>query len=465
MEPQRRTETQRHVSPSLRAPLWLSKIVRAAPIGVPMTRQTIALVIVVTSFFTVPTKVQAQARPASCTTSGKNLYVRDVMTDLYFWYREVPGVDPVSFPSPEAYLEAVRFRPLDTTFSYITTRAANDAFYSDSQFIGFGLSTSLDGVEMRVTQVFPDSPALEAGLLRGDRIAMINGRSVASLLESGEIGNAFGPSEIGVEGDVVLVDQAGESRAAHMVKRLVTIPTVSLTRVYTMEGRRVGYIFFRNFVQPSFEALDAAFAELAAQRVDDLVLDLRYNGGGLVSVAQHLASYIGGLRTDGLVFAEYFHNDRNAYRNRILRFEAKPQDLRLNRLIVVTTKGSASASELVINALRPFMPVVVVGATTYGKPVGQYGVNFCDLVLAPVSFTLRNADGQGDYFDGFAPDCAAPDDADHQLGDPQEASLKEALTFAATGACSAPAAARVKSARAQPRPLRPLGWQSIVNAY
>jgi carboxyl-terminal processing protease len=412
-----------------------------------------------------PSTALAQGGPASCNTTGKNLYVRDVMSDLYLWYREMPDVNPVSFPSPEAYLEAVRYRPLDTTFSYITSRAANDAFYSDSQFIGFGLSTSLDGAEMRVTQVFPDSPAAEAGLARGDRIVEIGGRAVAALVESGEIGSAFGPSEIGVETDLVLVDRTGASRSAHMAKRLVTIPTVSLTRVYTIEGRRVGYIFFRNFVQPSVEALDNAFAELAAQRVDDLVLDLRYNGGGLVGVAQHLASYIGGLRTDGLVFAEYFHNDRNTARNRILRFESKPQDLRLNRLIVVTTKGSASASELVINALRPFMPVVVIGGATYGKPVGQYGIAFCDLLLAPVSFSLRNADGQGDYFDGFAPDCAAPDDADHQLGDPREGSLKEALTFAATGACSAPAAARLRAARAQRHAPRALGWQSVVNAY
>ena len=98
------------------------------------------------------------------------------MSDLYFWYHEMPDLDPASFDSPEAYLEAVRFRPLDTTFSYITSRAANDAFFSESQFIGFGLSTSLDGVEMRITQVFPDSPASEAGLLRGDRIAEIGGR-------------------------------------------------------------------------------------------------------------------------------------------------------------------------------------------------------------------------------------------------------------------------------------------------
>ena len=111
----------------------------------------------------------------------------------------MPNVNPTSFASPEAYLDAVRYRPLDSTFSYITSRAANDAFYSDSQFIGFGLSTTVNEVEMRVMQVFPDSPASEAGLSRGDRIVEIGGRPVTALISSGEIGSAFGPSEIGVE--------------------------------------------------------------------------------------------------------------------------------------------------------------------------------------------------------------------------------------------------------------------------
>ena len=185
--------------------------------------------------------------------------------------------------------------PSTRRFSYITSREANEAFYSESQFIGFGLSTAVSGLEMRVTQVFPESPASEAGLSRGDRIVEIGGRLVAALISSGEIGSAFGPSEIGVETDVVFVNQAGTRREAHMVKRLVTIPTVSLTRVYNVGGRRIGYIFFRNFVEPSVEALDSAFAELSAAGVDELVLDLRYNGGGLVNVAQHLASYIGGV--------------------------------------------------------------------------------------------------------------------------------------------------------------------------
>jgi C-terminal processing protease CtpA/Prc len=315
-----------------------------------------------------------------------------------------------------------------------------------------------------VLQVFPDSPALEAGLSRGDRIVEIGGRTVESLVASGEIDSAFGPPDIGVETNIAF-NRAGARRDAHMVKRLVTIPTVSLTKIYNIGGRRIGYIFFRNFVQPSYEALDAAFAELATAGVDDLVLDLRYNGGGLVSVAQHLASYIGGKRTDGLVFAEYFHNDRNTFRNHVIRFEPKPQPLTLDRLIVVTTGGSASASELVINALRPFIPVVVIGSRTYGKPVGQYGIEFCDKLLALVSFALRNADGQGDFFDGFPPDCAAPDDADHQLGDPAEGSLKEALTFATTNACSTRPLTPQTKATIQLRAPRAIGWQSLVNAY
>jgi carboxyl-terminal processing protease len=407
----------------------------------------------------------AQTAPVSCTTAGKNLYVRDVMSDIYLWYRQMPSVDAASFGSPEAYLDAVRYRPLDATFSYITSLAANDAFYSDSQFIGLGLSTMLDGLEMRVLQVFPESPAAETGLSRGDRIVEIGGQGVAALIASGQIGSAFGPSEIGVETDIVFVNQAGTRRDARMIKRLVTIPTVSLTQVYNIGGRRVGYIFFRNFVQPSYEALDNAFAELSPAHLDDLVLDLRYNGGGLVSVAQHLASYIGGVVTEGQVFAEYFHNDRNTFRNRSIRFEHKAQQLTLDRLIVVTTGSSASASELVINALRPFMPVIVIGGKTYGKPVGQYGISFCDKLLAPVSFALRNANGQGDFFDGFAPDCTAPDDADHQLGDPEEASLKEALTFATSGACSPRPLTPGRSVDIQPRAPRAAGWQSLVNAY
>jgi len=134
--------------------------------------------------------------------------------------------------------------------------------------------------------------------------------------------------------------------------------------------------------------------------------------------------------------------------------------------VVITTRASASASELVINALRPFMPVVVVGDTTYGKPVGQYSIPFCDKVLHPVAFSLRNADGAADYFAGIPATCAAADDAEHQLGDPAEASLAEALTYVRTDACSPKPsrAARTQSGVARGT-FRPTGFRALVNAW
>jgi carboxyl-terminal processing protease len=408
----------------------------------------------------------AQSGPASCSVSGQNLFVRDVMQDLYLWSEFLPFLNPTSYASPEAYLEAVRYRPLDSRFSYITSAAASNAFYSESQFIGYGFGTSVMGEELRVLQVYPDSPASEAGLARGDSILEVDGRSVATLIASGLIGSAFGPSEIGVSSEVFR-SRTGVERRERMTKRAVTIPTVSLSRVYDVDGRRVGYLFFRNFVRPSYGALDEAFAALREARVTELVLDLRYNGGGLVDVAVHLSSLIGGAGTAGQPFATFAHNTRNAFRNETLRFtEEPPAALSLSRLIVITSRSSASASELVINGLRPFMPVVLIGEATYGKPVGQYLIEFCGKVLAPVSFSLKNANGEAEYFDGFIPTCVAGDGLDRELGDPEEASLAEAFHYVRHDACRAvaeTAGARRRTFEAHDR--RATGWQSLVNAY
>jgi C-terminal processing protease CtpA/Prc len=165
------------------------------------------------------------------------------------------------------------------------------------------------------------------------------------------------------------------------------------------------------------------------------------------------------------VFATYRHNDKQSARNETLRFDDATIDLRLSRLFVITTRSSASASELVINSLRPHLPVIVIGDATYGKPVGQYGFNFCDKVLAPVSFSLVNAEGNGDFFDGIPPDCTAADDVEHDLGSADEGSLAEALHFIRTGSCSVPRSTGARTLRATFEPQRPTGWQSVVNAH
>jgi C-terminal processing protease CtpA/Prc len=406
---------------------------------------------------------------SSCTTAGQCTFVRDVLQSYYYWYKELPNPDPSSFSSPEAYLEAVRYRALDSSFSYITSKASSDAFFSESQFIGFGLSYKQTGdAELRLVQTFPGSPAADAGMGRGDTLVSVNGKAVADLLRTGEISTIFGAEQVGVTADVAWRDTQGRSRSATLSKRLVTIPTVSQTALLDAGPARVAYIHFRNFVQPSVAALDTAFAEARDAGATELVLDLRYNGGGLVSVAQHLAGLIGGEPLVGKVFVQFTHNDKQSSRNTAYNFESKPQALAVTRLVVIATRGSASASEAVINGLRPYMDVKVVGDWTYGKPVGQYGFDFCEKVLYPVSFLVTNARGEADYFSGIPADCAAADDVDHPLASPEEASLAEALHVVRYGRCSGRAAAQAAvqaRLRERVRPVPLDGWRQILNAW
>jgi C-terminal processing protease CtpA/Prc len=411
------------------------------------------------------------ADTSECSPLGQVQFVRTTLRDIYLWYRDLPDPAPSSFSSPEAYLEAVRNKTLDASYSYIANKAESDAFFSDSQFIGVGVSYRQTGAaELRVTQVFPASPASEAGLARGDYLLAINGTAVGTLIGNGGLDSAFGPSEVGVAVTLAWRSPEGGEFSAHVTKRAVTIPTVSQTVVHDRGRRgRVGYVHFRNFVRPSTDALNVAFRDLNEAAVDELILDLRYNGGGLMSVAQHLGGLIGGEPTRNQVFVEFFHNDKNTAQNSVLRFPVPADALGVSRLVVITTRASASASESIINSLRPFIPVTVVGETTYGKPVGQYGFDFCDKTLFPVAFQVRNAQGQGDYFDGIPADCAAADDLDHPLGESREASVAEALRYIETGSCTTVAAAMARvHAEREARIGRGLprdGWRQLVNAY
>jgi C-terminal processing protease CtpA/Prc len=418
-----------------------------------------------------PTSPDSSASPGatSCTTAGQCTFVRDALQSWYYWYKQLPNPDPASFSSPEAYLDAVRYRDLDSSFSYITSKAASDAFYSESQFIGFGITWVWAGeLDMRVAQAFPGSSAAEAGVDRGDTVVSIGGKAVADLIRTGEINTIFGPEQVGYALDFGWRTLSGASRSATLTKRLVTIPTVSQTEVFDAGPFRVGYVHFRNFVTPSVEALNTAFTQVRDAGATELVLDLRYNGGGLLSVAQHLGGLVGGTPLVGKVFIQLTHNDKQSSRNIAYNFEAKPQALGVSRLVVIATRGSASASEAVINGLRPFMDVKVVGDATYGKPVGQYSFDFCEKVLYPVSFVVANARGEADYFDGIPADCAAADDVDHALASPQEASLAEALYVVRNGRCSgrAAAAAEVQARfRERVRPIPTDPWRQMLNAW
>jgi len=374
-------------------------------------------------------------QPAGCSVVEQNEFVLAVMEDIYLWNDQLPVVDPGTFDSPQALLEALVI-PEDQ-FSFIASAAADEAFFGEGQFAGIGFrSDQTEPGVQRILDVFEDSPAALGGLARGDYITAVNGRPIEEVLAEEGFSASLGPAEVGVTVELAWDDVQGNSFSFIFEKAVVTIPPVSATSVIDTPTGPVGYLLFRNFVDPAVGELDRAFGELMDAGVTELVVDLRYNSGGLLSVAQVLADLIGGEITQAQVqyFVEY--NADNSSRNETVSFQDRGQALDMQRVVFITTESSASASELVINSLSPYVEVVLIGATTFGKPVGQLGYVFCEQILRPVSFRLSNADGVTDYFDGFAPDCLAADDLDRPLGDPAEDSLAESLLYLETGNCT-----------------------------
>ena len=309
-----------------------------------------------------------------------------------------------------------------------------------------------------MAEVVGGSPAELGGIRRGDEILAINGVSLADVLAGDGIGAAFGPDEIGVAVELTIRNLANIESVLNLNKQLVTIAPVPITTIFDSAGVQVGYLNFKTFITPSFEELDNTFASFAAAGVQELILDMRYNGGGLVSVAEFLGNLIGGANTDGQIFSNRVFNANNSGRNTTSFFSNESNSLDLTRIFVITSGRTASASELLINALFPYLDVVIIGQDTFGKPVGSFGFSFCDKTLNPTAFTTRNANNEGDYFDGLPVDCLVADDLTQPLGAPQEAATAAALTFLQTNSC--PTSTKVSSTTLVPASsgLRSLHW-------
>jgi carboxyl-terminal processing protease len=310
-----------------------------------------------------------------------------------------------------------------------------------------------------VRNVEPQGPVARAGIIRGDTILSMDGVGPEGIV-AGQLPTV---TTAGVPRSITYRTAAGETRTATVVSEDFALTPLAAKGVLDVmrDGApvKVGYLAYHQFVGYSRGHLGLAFTEFAAAGISELVLDLRYNGGGSVIVSRDLASMIGGARTANQLFAYLRFNDKQVANNIRVGFNdasapaGLPLPEGLGRVIVITSPGTASASELVVNGLKPFIDVVLVGETTYGKPFGFIPRNYCGTIYNAVQFETLNAVGYGAYTSGFTPDCAVPDDLDRPLGDPSERRLKAALEYVATGRCSsadAPMSARI----AGPRPAQ-----------
>ena len=360
----------------------------------------------------------------------------DFMLDWYYWNQEIPSINPSEYPDIYQVLEAIRFRPLDR-WSNIFPYEDFIRFIQESKFIGHGFSTMRDPEgRFRVSYIFSQTDLYEAGVRRGWVIEAVNGTLSGSAANFNQL---FGPNNIGVTNTIRFVKPDGSTTEITTAKKEIVMNTVLHYDILPAENKKVAYLVLQGFNEPTLQELEEAFEYFSSVGVDEMVLDLRYNTGGITGVARQLASLIGGEQLREKVFVKYEYNqNKAAENNRTLFFEDTHQSaLNLDRLITICGRFTASASELIITSLTPYMPVYIVGNTTYGKPMGanifSYPGAAPKYAFAPITFKTKNADGFGDYFDGLPADIFAPDDLTRDFGDPEEEALKQALQLIAFG--------------------------------
>lgn len=404
-----------------------------------------------------PQEPTGQPPLAACSMPQQQEAVRGYMARNYFW-RDHLGEGDAAAPSMQAYFDSLLYEPLDR-YSFSEATSVYDDRVVQGQRAGYGYTLVwMDAArtQLRVRSVEPLSPAGLSGLKRGQRIASIDGLTPA------EIGQGLLPAVTapGVPRMVIVHGESGGIDPVFMLSARYPLTIVPATATFTVTRDSggaavpVGYIAYHSFVANANDKLADAIAAMARAGVRELVLDLRYNGGGSVAVSRDLASMIGGARVRDALFTYLRFNPDNVVRNQSLLFRPgaftlpAPALETVDRLIVLTSPNTASASELVINGLKPFMPVVLVGGTTYGKPFGSLVQHHCGTTYHAIQFTTLNALGQADYANGFAPDCAVADDLDHELGDPREARLAAALHYVKTGMCPVGPQARMAARKA-----------------
>jgi carboxyl-terminal processing protease len=379
-----------------------------------------------------------------CLRSDVNSQVFCAMQRDYLWYRDMPAsINPDNYSTPSALVQAV-VAPQDR-YSFILTRQEYEDRFINATFFGYGFSSvrADNNTALQIAYVYDNGSAGQNGLRRGDKITAIEGVSVAQWLSRLDAGTAtnddiYGPNQAGVMRQFVWRKPDGTERSANFIKSEVTTNTVLHRSVKVDGNKRIGYLVFNSFIALSETELEQAFAFFSAQGVNELILDLRHNGGGLISVANQLSTQIAQNAVRNKVFVKYQYNDKNSAKNitTVFALGAGRTVLNLNRVFVLTTTSSCSSSELVINSLAPFVDVVQIGDKTCGKPVGQQPDVIGNYVLFAINFQTVNALGQGGYFDGLIPNCKVVNSIKGDWGVADDPLYAEAVRYIANGRCS-----------------------------
>ncbi|NTS76879.1 hypothetical protein HR060_08345 [Catenovulum sp. SM1970] len=411
---------------------------------------------------------------AQCSQPDKNLVWFDFLEKNYLWDQQLPNsIDAFAYATSQAMLDDVK-APEDR-FSFVLPSSTWDDISSGNAF-GYGMRLDFNESDdyIRIVYTYENAGAGRAGLERGDRILSLGDTPASDIIDWARTNDSrydelLGPDQAGFELAASWQKPNGEIVNSTLVKGNIQVNTVMGVSTLNSNAGTVGYLSFQEgFLDPSAGELDQAFDFLYDSAVKELVLDLRYNGGGRVDVSQRLATHIAGDKVRDNLFLTFLYNSNissdNYFFNNAID-SLKPDDaqpyndifnkaLNLDRLVVLTSAESCSASEIVVNALRPYMEVTTVGSTTCGKPVGMVPDEYCDETMLAINFQAVNAVGFGDYFNGITADCPVSDETVvANWGDRNDPAIDTAISYLENGSCANAASMGYKPEPATAKPL------------
>lgn len=426
------------------------------------------------------TNPYASAAQKTGSLSVEKQWLRSYFDEAYLWYDEVPAVDATAaafsdsadvYTSLDNYFDALKTPVLTASgarkdrFGFTYPTAAWDALSQSGQTAGYGFEPVFGSLvvnaqnpnrNIRIAYVEPGTEAAAKGLRRGDQIVTVDGVSADDTTAAGvAVLNAaiVFPDSLGVAHNWVFSRTGSANFSVTLTTANITkVPVLTRSVVTALDGKKVGYLVFNDHLATAEAQLVEAFNHFNAQGIDDLVLDVRYNGGGYLYIASELAYMIAGpTRIQSRLFELLSYNNKRGagtttpFYNTSIGGTSLPT-LSLPRVYVLTQSGTCSASESIINGLRGVdVDVRLIGGTTCGKPYGFTAKDNCGISYFPIEFKGVNAKGFGDYADGFVPagsgtsgiaGCAVTDDLNHALGDTSENMLATALAYRSTGACA-----------------------------
>ncbi len=409
-------------------------------------------------------------------TQKVNNWIQEDMSSYYRWEDKMPAINPANESDPKKYFEKLLYRTEDK-WSIITDDAQsllNSLEGIETTFgysLTFGRFSGTKNVFAVVEYVYPNTPASRADIKRGDIILGIDGTYLTEDNFTNVIYKSSGKLIMGVYDPIENV--IAPSSEISLTAEVLNLNPVVIKKVIETNGKKIGYLFYAQYLHNYDSDLDAAFQQFKSDGVKDIVLDLRYNPGGAVLSAIHLCSILAPktiVNNGSTLITMQWNNtlqthwQANDPRNLRYTFDnTVPLNMDLNKIYILTGNGSASASELTITGLDPYMEVVLIGERTYGKyaasaPLqkeikknGEWVVDpeLKNWVMMPIIYTYANSEGVTDFKDGFAPTFVIEEDIIRNpvpLGDVSEPLLAKAITEI-TGITPAPSPQNVKAMR------------------